>query len=146
MKNTKTILATILKSILAFSIIISTYSCSGDDDNNDDDNSLPNSGVSLPANLLTTYTGTLSYKTAAGESIVATLNGTATITGSSSNYTISFSDDVPNVSGITFALIGGDYMYINPKDDSEGIIIDEDDNSITIGLTINDNTIAFVSR
>ncbi len=145
MKKTNLILNTIVKSVLIFSIIVSAFSCSSDDDNNNsDDDDLPASGVTLPADRLTTYTGVLAYEPSSGEDIV-NLTGTAKITGSSSNYTISFSDNVPSISGITFSLINGQYVYVNPKDSDEGITIDED-NELTVGMTIDNNETAFSSK
>ena len=140
MKKTNAISRTIVKSILIFSLIITTLSCSSDDDNNND---VPGAGVALPADKLITYTGILDYIPSSGSQIT-NLTGTAKITGSSSNYTISFSDNVPNISNIKFALIDGEYVYVNPDDVSEGIIIDED-NELTVDMTINGNKTEFTS-
>ncbi|WP_346883733.1 hypothetical protein [uncultured Algibacter sp.] len=146
MKTLKTSLSAILKSLLILGLIFNMSSCSGDDDNNnDDDTNGAITGVALPARLITTYTGFLSYTPSTGDEIEST-NSTATISGSSSNYTISFSDGVPSISGITFVLVDGNYVYVNPEDDSEGVIINTTDNvGLSIGLTVDNNIIEFTA-
>lgn len=140
MKNLKTIFG----SILVLCLIISLASCSSDDDNGSNDDTDNTNNVTLPAELVKTYNGVLSYETAGGD-LTETLTGTATISGSSSNYTIAFSDDVPSISGITFILVDGDYVYVNPNDESEGVIIDED-NRLIVDLTISNNITEFVGN
>ena len=146
MKTLKTNLSTILKSLLILSLIFNMSSCSGDDDNNDDDTNGVTNGVALPANKVTTYTGILSYTPSTGDEIES-VSSTATISGSSSNYTITFSDGVPSISGITFILVGGDYVYVNPDDTSEGIIIETSgDERLVVDLTVDNNLTEFVGE
>ena len=144
MKFPKTILATTLKSIVILCFITSLTSCSSDDDSGSSDEPGDTNNVTLPADRITTYNGVLSFETASGE-LTETLNGSATISGSSSNYTISFSDNVPSISGITFIFEDDSYIYVNPNDDSEGVVIDED-NRLIVDLTINNNLTEFVGN
>ena len=83
--------------------------------------------IKLPAETLTTYVGNLAYTPTSGTPI-ATTSGTATISGSKGNYTVSFSDNVPALTGLKF------------DKESKGNYTTQSDNGSLTGVTISDNS------
>ena len=115
-------------SFLAVALIFGLASCSSDDDG-DDDGGGDTTIVTIPAEQVTTYTGTLSYAGTQG-SITNPLDGTATISGTSSNYTITFSDGAPSVSGLTFETTNGTFVAIG----SSNVVVVIDDDNLTLNI------------
>lgn len=93
MKKLLNINSIVFKSML-FLFVALAISCSNDD--NDP------SFSTLPAQSVTTYTGSLLYTGTGGGSVLNATTGMATISGNSGNYTISFSDGVPSVNNLSF--------------------------------------------
>lgn len=99
--------------------------------------------VPLPESMVTSYTGDLSYT--AGINIIANNNGTATIAKTGDTYTISFSDNVPSITGIQFSLEqNGDYASVALDGSTTGISIDE--TTFSIGVTKDGKTWAFTGQ
>ncbi len=145
MKNLKKTIAKAFPTVIVLSLIFILTSCSKDDDDN-----APLAAVnyvSLPNNLLKTYTGILVYNPASGNEIIDVISGTATISGNSSNYTISFNNGVPNLTNIRFVLINGQYIHAASNDSDEGIVLrDLDEDQLTIGISKNSNSWEFTSQ
>jgi len=106
--------------MLKFFIVLTVFcSCSDDDDPITSVDGA--TSVELPSSLVTSYSGVLQYNV---NFIPVTneLDGTATIveTGDKT-YTITFSDDVPEITGLTFIENGGTYASASTSDSSEGV-------------------------
>lgn len=114
-------------SFFAIALIFGLVSCSSDDDNDGDGDETEI--VTIPAAQATTYIGTLTYTGSEGQ-IVNPTDGTATISGSSSNYTISFSDGVPSISGLTFTSTNQTFVATG----SSNVVIVIDDSSLTLNV------------
>ncbi|KAA1244002.1 hypothetical protein [Aquimarina sp. RZ0] len=115
-------------------------SCGSDDDGG---TVIANVFATLPADVLDTYDGELTYTPADGMGIVAGVEGTATISRSGETYTISFSNEVPAITGLRF--IGeddGNYASVGTDGSATGISIDDDE--LTVGAAIDGNAWAFV--
>ncbi|WP_299902311.1 hypothetical protein [uncultured Aquimarina sp.] len=110
----------------------------------DDDGTVPAEPfVALPSEVLTTFSGELTYTPASGMGIVAGVQGTATISVSGTNHTISFSDGVPSITGIRFlGSSNGNYASVGTSGSVAGIVIEG--NELTIGATMDSNVWAFV--
>lgn len=135
MKTIQNILSVTLKSILFLSLVLIT-SCSKDDDLNP---FTPNENAELPANLVgRVFEGPISYESADGSILVETLTGESVISGTRGNYTISFNNSIPSITGIDFYLVSGMYIYNNPNDEEESIALDQV--RLAIDLTINGNS------
>lgn len=135
MKNLKTI----FKSILILCLITSLASCSNDDDGGSD-------LTSIPSSFLKTYTGNLVYTSSNGNLISVTETGTATISGTNSNYTITFSDGVPAVTGLQFMANDDDgtsFVSIGVNNSVTGINLD--DNGLRLNIVIDLNTWSFTT-
>jgi hypothetical protein len=97
--------------------------------------------ATIPAAQVTTYTGNLAYTGATGEIVANELTGKATITGSSAGYTITFSDNVPSVSGLKFSGKDGSYATVAEDGSVSGISIGS--NNISIGFVKGGSNWAF---
>lgn len=116
-------------SFLAIALIFGLASCSSDDDGDDNGGGDDVTIVTIPAAQVTTYTGTLNYSGTQG-TITNPLDGTATISGTSSNYTISFSDGAPSVSGLTFESTNGTFVAVGGS--NVVVVIDDENLTLTI--------------
>lgn len=96
--------------------------------------------VTLPAASVTSYVGTLGYNGASG-TIANALSGTATISGSKGNYTVSFSNAVPALKGLQFEKKNGSYATVSKNGSSAGVVVDG--NTITIGAYGNGESWSF---
>jgi len=104
-----------------------------------DDEPVIDSANTLPAEALDVYTGALTYTSSTGE-IITTLNGTASISISGNKYDITFSDDVPAISGLSFVESNGAYATTSDSNVT-GISIDGDD--LSVASSQNGNNWAF---
>jgi hypothetical protein len=95
--------------------------------------------VALPTENITTYTGNLGY-TGTGAPI-ANLTGTATITQSDKVVNITFSDNIPAVTGIKFIKNGNDYASVSENGSVAGISFTG--NTVKIAVTKDGGTWAF---
>jgi hypothetical protein len=78
--------------------------------------------VALPAENITTYTGKLGYAANDGSLPIANeTTGKATIAQSDKVITITFSDNVPSVTGIKFIKSGSDYVSVSENGSAAGI-------------------------
>jgi len=120
-------------------VLVLTAACGSDDDGA----VVPvEQFVALPAEVLTTFPGTLSYTAGDGTLIIADVPGTATISVSGTNHTISFSNDVPSITGIRFlGSSNGNYASIGTSGSVAGIVIEG--NELTVGAVINGNSWSF---
>lgn len=91
--------------------------------------------VALPSSKIATYEGDLQH----GATNVN--DGTATISSSGSSYTITFSNNVPSVSGLKFKLENGEYVSVPSSGSLAGVSIDGDD--LDIGIFSNSNNWSF---
>jgi len=99
--------------------------------------------VTLPAEVVTTYDGVLTYNPADGMDIVVNEPGTATISGSGNIYTISFSNGVPSITGLRFIGSGnGSYATVGGNGSAAGIDIEGDE--LTVGAEVDGDSWAFV--
>ena len=87
--------------------------------------------VTLPSSIATSYVGTLGYSGASGTAIANPVSGTATISGSKGNYTVSFSNAVPSLAGLQFEKKNGSYATVSKNGSSTGIVIEG--STFTIG-------------
>lgn len=94
----------------------------------------------LPSSCKTTYVGYLAYTPNTGMPIANTA-GTATISGSRGNYTVSFSNNVPSLTGLKFDKKSGGNYATQSGSESVGITID--DNNFNIGVVRSDGNWAF---
>lgn len=134
MKTLKKTLLQLVKITLVFTLFSCLFSsCSKDDDNN-----LIPLVDKIPQSALRTYNGGLSYTTQDGEEFF-NLNGTATLSESSNGvYTISFSDNIPSIQGISFDLLGlNSYGY---EENNNEIYLNV---NFIIDYTLNGNLIEF---
>lgn len=131
-----------MKTLKAFTILIlivslsATFACS-----NKDDNPKPTAIVNLPAAVITTYKGSLSYSGKDGTVKANGDDGTATITKNGSNYTITFSDGVPALSGLSFIANSGDYASVGENGSVAGVSIRS--SRIDISVTMDGNVWGF---
>ncbi|WP_378172839.1 hypothetical protein [Aquimarina sp. SS2-1] len=134
MKTKNNFFKNLSKVVLVLSILM-IASCGSDDDGAVD------AGVILPAELVTTYDGSLTYAPTNGTTIINT-SGTATITRSGNSYTISFSDGVPSITGVTF-IQTGDTVFVSASvgTPTSGIAIN--DAELSVGITIDGNVWTF---
>lgn len=95
----------------------------------------------VPAEDLTTYTGTLTYTSSTGSTIANATTGKATIVKDGSKYKITFSDSVPALEGLKFEKEDGEYVTITEDGSVAGIVIEDGD--LDIGVTSGGNTWAF---
>jgi len=95
----------------------------------------------IPSEDLATYTGTLTYTSSTGSTIVNASSGEATIVESGSGYKITFSDSVPALEGLQFEAEDGSYVTITEDGSVAGIVIEDGD--LDIGVTSDGNTWAF---
>jgi len=130
-----------LRNLSKVALVVSVLfisSCSSDDDNPVEDQF-----VTLPAAVVTTYDGELTYTPASGMGLVVNEPGTATISGSGSTYTISFSNGVPSITGLRFIGSGnGSYATVSTNGSVAGIDIENDE--LTVGATVGSDVWAFV--
>ncbi|WP_299251386.1 hypothetical protein [uncultured Aquimarina sp.] len=137
MKTRNNFLKNLSKVVLVLSVLFIT-SCGSDDDG-----VVADAFVTLPTDLLTTYNGELTYTPGDGMGIVAGVDGTATISGSGSTYTISFSDGVPSLTGLRFIGNGnGSYASVATDGSSAGISIESDE--LRIGARVGSDSWGFV--
>ncbi|WP_159092349.1 hypothetical protein [Aquimarina sp. Aq107] len=137
MKTQNNFLKNLSKVVLVLSVLFIS-SCGSDDDGTPAEEF-----VTLPASLVTTFDGELTYTPANGMGIVAGVDGTATISGSGSTYTISFSDGVPSITGLRFIGSGnGTYATVGTDGSAAGIDIENEE--LTIGAQVGGNSWAFV--
>ncbi|WP_299889140.1 hypothetical protein [uncultured Lacinutrix sp.] len=132
MKTSKKITPILLKSFLILSLLLSLTSCS-----KNDDNVLEAVTNNLPSSVLRTYTGPLSY-TADGEEEIINNPATATISGSNGVYSISFSNDIPSLTGLSFERVGPINFHYEEGDNE--IVINT---VLVIDFTVNGNLIEF---
>lgn len=122
---------------LATLFCLTLFSCQKDEVPTDNNN---NTTVNIPSSSLTTYEGSLNYTSASGQ-YVSTIDATATIEKNGSTYSISFSDNVPTITGLVFENRDGEYASLNSSNSMSGIVIDDED--LDIGVTSDGNTWAF---
>lgn len=126
MKTISNITKTFVKTTLVMMVLtFMITSCGSDDDGNED--SSDDDFVTLPSASASTYTGTLTYTGSTG-TIVVPEGATATISGQSSNYSISFSDGVPTIGSLQFVLLNGVYVTTG----SSNIVIRIEDDELTV--------------
>ena len=94
----------------------------------------------IPASIETVYTGILTYSGSNGD-LIENNNGTATITKNGSTYSITFSDNVPSISGLKFKDNNGSYATIGTSGSQAGININGD--NIEISVSEDGNNWAF---
>ncbi|MFD2561818.1 hypothetical protein [Aquimarina rubra] len=137
MKTKNNLLKNLSKVVLVLSVLM-IVSC-GD---NDDDGAVAQFAT-LPAETVITYNGELSYTSADGMNIVAGVDGTATISGSGTVYSISFSNGVPSITGLRFIGSGnGSYATVSTDGSAAGIEIEN--GNLTVGAQVNGNSWGFV--
>jgi VCBS repeat-containing protein len=108
-------------------LILTVFSCKKD--------------VKLPSDAVTTYVGSLAYTPTIGSPIANTA-GTATISGSKGNYSVSFSNSVPSLTGLKFDKeSGGSYATQSEDGSTTGITIN--DKSFNIAVVKSDGQWAF---
>jgi len=112
--------------IVAMLVMAMVTSCKEDVEAQNDEQE-----VTLPATVLTSYEGALTYNGSAGQNVL-TAEGTATISRTGDTYTISFSDGVPSVTGLRFVLDDGAYVTVGSDDSVAGISIDGEDLDIGV--------------
>jgi len=138
MKTQNIFFRNVSKVVLVLSILFMT-SCGSDDDGTEV------GVVELPAALLTSYTGNLVYTPIDGSGITENTNGTATLSRSGDTYTVSFSDGVPSLTGITFITgSNGTFSSASAGSSSSGIVVEEDD--LRIGVTISGSNWSFAAN
>ncbi len=137
MKGTIILPSNLLTAFFLMTLIVFS-SCAKDEDTTPDP--IEDNPVVLPAEVVTSYQGDLSYTSASGDFIFEE-NGTATITGSNGTYTISFSNGVPALNALKFKTQSGGYATISDDGSLSGIAIDGDD--LDIGSTKDGATWAF---
>ncbi len=95
----------------------------------------------LPAEYVTTYTGSLGYNITGANPISNLTSGQAIITQSNKVVTISFSNGVPSISGLRFKKSGSNYASIATDGSVAGINFEG--SKANIGYTKDGNTWAF---
>ena len=125
--------STVLKVVMVCAVLFS-FSCSGDDDGGGSEPGI--TFVELPASALGEYEGVLTYSTTG----VVNDSGTATIVSTGNNvYKVTFSDDVPELTGFRFIKSeDGRFASASSDDSSEGVAIDN--GNLALELTQNGNT------
>ncbi|WP_299188872.1 hypothetical protein [uncultured Aquimarina sp.] len=136
MKTQNNFLKNLSKVALVLSILLIS-SCGSDDDGTPAEEF-----VTLPAQVLTSYTGNLVYTPGDGSGPIINTSGTATVAVSGNTYTISFSDGVPSISGLVFlAGSGNNFVSASAGQSTTGISVEDGD--LAVGATNNGNTWAF---
>jgi hypothetical protein len=98
--------------------------------------------VDLPTENLTTYNGKLGYNANDGSLPIANdSTGKATIAQSDKSVTITFSNNVPSVSGIKFIKSGSDYVSVSDNNSAAGISFSG--TTVKIAVTKDGKTWAF---
>lgn len=141
MRKLKRIKPMVFNALLIHYFLVSILSCTINSDNLTA--AAPIIGITnatLPEALLKTYNGALEYEDEDDTKITET-NATATISRTNSKYTISFSNNVPSLSNITFTFIDGKYVF-KVEDPLKGIII-KTNSKLEIDLEINNNSWQF---
>lgn len=138
MKSKNNVLKNLSKVAIVLSVFLIT-SCGSDDDSGDD--VVTDLFATLPAETVTTYTGSLAYTPSNGMGVIVVTDGTATISQSGGSYTISFSDGVPSITGLRFLGNEGAYASVSADGSSLGITIDDDE--LAVGATIGGNAWSF---
>jgi len=141
MKTQNNFFKNVSKIVLIITILFAT-SCGSDDDGAVD---AVDAFVTLPEPLLTTYTGNLVYTPVNGSLPTINTSGTATVALSGNTYTISFSDDVPSLTGLAF-LVGdaSDFVSATVGESTAGVSLDDGD--LAVGVTMGGNNWAFSSN
>ncbi|WP_299220759.1 hypothetical protein [uncultured Aquimarina sp.] len=124
------------KVVLVLSVLLMA-SC-GDDD----DGTAVDQFVTLPTQVLTSYTGNLVYTPGDGSGPIINTSGTATVAVSGNTYTISFSDGVPSLSGLVF-LAGPNNNFVSASAGQSTTGISVEDGDLAVGATNSGNTWAF---
>ena len=124
--KTKTFFKT---SILILALIVGFTSCGSDDDG--DDGGSNDTEATIPSDELRGYVGTLTYTGTEG-TIAVPSGAEADISGSPGDYTISFSDGVPSITGLNFELESG--VFITQGSSNTVVVID--DGELTIQVQI----------
>ncbi|WP_298541126.1 hypothetical protein [uncultured Aquimarina sp.] len=138
MKTQNIFFRNVNKVVLVLSILFMA-SCGSDDDGTEV------GFVELPATLLTSYTGVLGYNPVDGSGITENTSGTATLSRSGNTYTVSFSDGVPSLTGITFITgSNGTFSSASTGSSSDGIVVGEDD--LRVGVQMSGNTWSFATN
>jgi hypothetical protein len=95
----------------------------------------------LPSEFIATYTGSLGYTPNGGLPIANATSGQATITQSSKVVTISFSNNIPSLTGLRFKKTNGVYASVAIDGSVAGIKFEA--NSASIAYTKDGNSWAF---
>ena len=130
----------ILKVVFMLTLLLS-FSCSKDDDDSDNDTS-DSLFETLSSDLIGEYTGLLTFQST--DAVGPTLNseGTATITSTGDAvYTITFSDDVPEITDLRFIVSDGEYTSASTSGSIQGISIS--DGMLSVGVTDSGNNWSF---
>ena len=98
MKTPKNFFKNLGKIVIVLSVLM-VSSCSDDDDNDDP---IEEGAISLPAELVKTYTGNLLYTPSDGTDPIMNIEGAATISSSDNEHFISFSDNIPTLNRVSF--------------------------------------------
>jgi len=85
----------------------------------------------IPSSDLTGYVGTLNYA-GNGETIVVPSGAEANISGSIGDYTISFSDGVPSITGLDFVLANG--VFVTQGSNNSAVIIEDGELTLTVQI------------
>ena len=126
MKTTKNVFRNVSKVVFVLSVLL-MESCSSDDDGGE---TTADASLILPAALVTSYTGSLVY-TPGGSLPIINLEGTATLSIIDGAYTITFSDDVPSISGLIFIEEeDGDFVSVSVGTSVGGISLEDGDLAI----------------
>jgi hypothetical protein len=101
--------------------------------------------VTLPSENITTYTGKLGYNNNDGSLPIANdTTGKATIAQSDKVVTITFSNNVPTVTGIKFIKNGADYVSVAEDGSAAGITFTG--NSVKIAVSNNGKSWGFEGK
>lgn len=122
-------------ALLAFAF--TAYSCSS----KSNDSAPASTVVELPAAVVTTYSGQLSYTGSAMP--IGTANGTATIANTGDKtYSIRFSDGVPALTNLKFqAVSGGSYATVGSDGSTAGLTLSP--TALSIGVNRGSETWGF---
>jgi len=136
-----------MKTLSLFSLkflLILTVLCSCSD--SDDSGPAPEgaTSVELPSDLVDSYSGALQY--IVNQLPVTTeADGTATLVETGDKvYKVTFSNDVPEITGLTFIENDGTYASASASNSIEGVSLRS--GSLTVGLTVGDERWAFSSN
>ena len=123
--KTKTLFKT---SFLMLALIIGFTSC-GSDDDGDDGGSDNTTSATIPSDDLTGYVGTVTYTGPDGTIAIPSV-AEADISGSAGNYTISFSNGVPPITGLNFILENG--VFITQGSSNSVVVIDNGELTVSV--------------